>query len=498
MTVAGKASCQPRPTPRARSRAPPPQVVAALNAIGRRGARHGRAVPRQRGRRRRPADGPTQAERQPEAPRRPSARPVPGEGLRIGKNRKRDGSKIGVFLYCQEHAREWVTSLVCLETAERLLRNYGTDPRPRSWSTTSTSSSSRRSTPTARTTPCTTTTCSAEHDQLLRGEPRATPTRRRATPGAWTSTATSRSARSSTATTAPRRAAPATRSPARPSCPSPRPRTRSRIQSKYPNIKFAMNMHSYGGYFMWPPGAYKAAARRCRPPYGTENSSTRRRPRSERSTATAVRRSPGATGPVRTSCTRPPVTAPTSHYNRGIIGWDFEVGATEARGGRHDRIPRLSAQVRPDANRRQPQPRQRGRSTRASSKPTATTRCCSPRSTTRATRPPRPPHGDRRDAVERSCGREVHDERGGLDLLHDDGSTPTTASTEWKPIRPRELPDPVEIGANTTLKWIAVDFKGNTSAVQSKDTWSTWSSRRSRSATRPPTARRSRRAAGSC
>ncbi len=49
-----------------------------------------------------------------------------------------------------------------------------------------------------------------------------------------------------------------------------------------------------------------------------------------------------------------------------------------------------------------------------------------------------------------------------------DGSTPTTASTEWKPRRPRELPDPVEIGANTTLKWIAVDFKGNTSAVQSK------------------------------
>ena len=49
-----------------------------------------------------------------------------------------------------------------------------------------------------------------------------------------------------------------------------------------------------------------------------------------------------------------------------------------------------------------------------------------------------------------------------------DGSTPTTASTEWKPNRPRELPDPVQIGANTTLKWIAVDFKGNTSAVQSK------------------------------
>ena len=45
--------------------------------------------------------------------------------LRIGK--KRDGKKVGVFLYCQQHAREWATPLTCLETAEQLLRNYGTD-----------------------------------------------------------------------------------------------------------------------------------------------------------------------------------------------------------------------------------------------------------------------------------------------------------------------------------------------------------------------------------
>src|SRR5205085_2601282 len=46
--------------------------------------------------------------------------------IRIGAHR--DGSKVGVLLYCEEHAREWATSLTCLETAERLLRNYGTDP----------------------------------------------------------------------------------------------------------------------------------------------------------------------------------------------------------------------------------------------------------------------------------------------------------------------------------------------------------------------------------
>ena len=47
--------------------------------------------------------------------------------LRIGK--RRDGSKVGVFLYCQQHAREWATPLTCLETAEQLLRNYAIDPQ---------------------------------------------------------------------------------------------------------------------------------------------------------------------------------------------------------------------------------------------------------------------------------------------------------------------------------------------------------------------------------
>jgi zinc carboxypeptidase/chitobiase/beta-hexosaminidase-like protein len=47
--------------------------------------------------------------------------------LRIGKHL--DGKHVGVFLYCQQHAREWATPLTCLETAEQLLRNYGTDKK---------------------------------------------------------------------------------------------------------------------------------------------------------------------------------------------------------------------------------------------------------------------------------------------------------------------------------------------------------------------------------
>ena len=55
--------------------------------------------------------------------------PFEYEVMRIGK--QRDGSKVGVFLYCQQHAREWATPLTCLETAEQLLRNYAIDPRTR-------------------------------------------------------------------------------------------------------------------------------------------------------------------------------------------------------------------------------------------------------------------------------------------------------------------------------------------------------------------------------
>jgi hypothetical protein len=40
-------------------------------------------------------------------------------------------NKVGVFLFCQQHAREWATPLTCLETAEQLLRNYGLDKTTR-------------------------------------------------------------------------------------------------------------------------------------------------------------------------------------------------------------------------------------------------------------------------------------------------------------------------------------------------------------------------------
>lgn len=63
------------------------------------------------------------------APAAVSREPHPVYVIRIGK--RRDGSKPGVLAYAQEHAREWVPPLVTIETAERLLRNYAHDSRTR-------------------------------------------------------------------------------------------------------------------------------------------------------------------------------------------------------------------------------------------------------------------------------------------------------------------------------------------------------------------------------
>ena len=49
-----------------------------------------------------------------------------------------------------------------------------------------------------------------------------------------------------------------------------------------------------------------------------------------------------------------------------------------------------------------------------------------------------------------------------------DGSTPTTASTEWAPPRARALPLPLDLAPGTKLSWIAKDFKGNVSAAKAQ------------------------------
>ena len=52
--------------------------------------------------------------------------PFTVRALRIGKFR--DGSKPGVLIQANDHAREWVPITITIEVAERLVRNYAADP----------------------------------------------------------------------------------------------------------------------------------------------------------------------------------------------------------------------------------------------------------------------------------------------------------------------------------------------------------------------------------
>ena len=90
-------------------------------------ARHGPDLPRQRGGRDPAPSGEVQTLKDfLNAPAHVQRGPFQQRVYRIGAHR--DGSKVGVFITCQVHAREWTTGLTCLETAERLVRNYATDP----------------------------------------------------------------------------------------------------------------------------------------------------------------------------------------------------------------------------------------------------------------------------------------------------------------------------------------------------------------------------------
>ncbi|MEU9888827.1 M14 family metallopeptidase [Sphaerisporangium sp. NPDC051011] len=250
------------------------------------------------------------------------------KALRIGK--KRDGSKTGVFLYCQEHAREWVTPITCAETAERLLRNYARDNATRKlvdnldifilpvvnpdgahYSMYDYNFQRRNMT---------------DHCGPERSDPAArngwgVDINRNFSVGSYFDGYSGASASCSSDTYA---------GPAELS--EPESRNEVWLTHQYPNIKFAMNTHSYGGYFMWPPGAYKAAGRELLPrvDFGTEeyfwqaSSHILSAVQSWRGTAIW----PGRTGPVPDVLYSAAGNSADEHwFNRNIIGWDFEVGA---------------------------------------------------------------------------------------------------------------------------------------------------------------------------
>lgn len=262
------------------------------------------------------------------APQSVSREPFQVKALRIGG--KRDGSKVGVFLYCQEHAREWVTPLVCVETAERLLRNYARDERTRKLvdgldifvlPTVNPDGAHYSFYDYNMQRKNMTNHCPAKAADPASRNSWGVDLNRNFSVGSLFDGYTGASQDCTSAVFA---------GPAELS--EPEARNEVWLTRQYPNIRFGMNTHSYGGYFMWPPGAYKAAGREVLPrvDLGTENYFWE----SSRNILSAVQERrgtaiwPGRTGPVPDVLYSAAGNSADEHwYNRGIIGWDFEVGA---------------------------------------------------------------------------------------------------------------------------------------------------------------------------
>lgn len=250
------------------------------------------------------------------------------KAIRIGKHR--DGSKLGVLGYSQEHAREWVTPLVTIETAERLLRNYAHDGETRklvdnldiflipsvnpdgSHYSFYDYNMQRKNM---------TNYCGPnEADPAYRQQWGVDLNRNHEIGSIYNGFyGASTSCRSGTY------AGPEILS-------EPEANNLVWLADNNPNIKFGMNIHSYGGYFMWSPGAYKLNGRESleRPTAGEEafywaaSEQILSSIKDYRGTVIV----PGRTGPI------PDVlysaagnSADTLWYNHNIYTWNFEVGA---------------------------------------------------------------------------------------------------------------------------------------------------------------------------
>ena len=249
------------------------------------------------------------------------------QALRIGTHR--DGSKVGVLAYSQEHAREWATPLVTLEFAERLLVNYSTDPgtrelldsvdvfviptvNPDGANYSFNDANFQRKNMSNH---CT----GAQRDPRLRNS-WGVDVNRNYTVGSYFDGYVGGSGNCLSGTYS-----------GTGELSEPESRNVIALAAAHPNIRFAMNVHSYGGYFMWPPGAYKADGRITLPRPSIDES---------KMFLDSARRIVGAIAAERGTVTWPSQTGPVAdvlysaagnsadqlYYEMGIFAWDFEVG----------------------------------------------------------------------------------------------------------------------------------------------------------------------------
>jgi len=274
-----------------------------------------------------PVAGPTRMTDGLDAPAGVPHKPWTVQALRIGEHR--DGSRMGVLAYSQEHAREWATPLVTLEFAERLLANHATDPETRSLlsqvevfviPTVNPDGANYSFNDAAFQRKNMSNHCTGALRDPRNADAWGVDVNRNYTVGSLFDGYVGGSANCLSGTysgTAELSEAESNNVVA--------------LAAAHPNVKFAMNVHSYGGYFMWPPGAYAMPGRITLP-----------RPSIEESTLfqASAKRIVGAISAGRGTVTWPARTGPVAdvlysaagnsadqlYYELGIFAWDFEIG----------------------------------------------------------------------------------------------------------------------------------------------------------------------------
>jgi hypothetical protein len=257
-----------------------------------------------------------------------SRKPWTVQALRIGVHR--DGSRIGVLAYSQEHAREWATPLVTLEFAERLLANFATDAATRQLladvevfviPTVNPDGANYSFNDANFQRKNLVNHCTGPQRDPRNADSWGVDVNRNYTVGSIFDGYTGASATNCLSGTY---AGTGELSEAESA-------NVIELAKAHDNIRFAMNVHSYGGYFMWPPGAYAMPGRVTLP-----------RPSAEEAAMfqASAKRIVGAISAHRGTVTWPSRTGPVAdvlysaagnsadqlYYELGIFAWDFEVG----------------------------------------------------------------------------------------------------------------------------------------------------------------------------
>ena len=405
--------------------------------------------------------------------------PFQGRVYRIGA--VRDGSKVGVFITCQVHAREWTTGLTCLETAERLVRNYATDPATKRLLDNTEVFISPNGNPdgghysmydfaSQRRNLSNHCDANTNNDPLARNtwgvDLNRNYTEYTRFDGAWVG--------ASASCTSDSYSGPSEAS-------EPETRNDMWVIDTFPNIKFASNMHSFGGYFMWSPGAYLDDGKRTTSPapnIGVEKyffqAGEKILGRIKEIRGTVIL--PERTGPIADVLYSGAGSSADDHwYRKGIIGYGFETGAdrfisTEtgtqqlstgfqppfgAATGSQD--PRLANEGRDQAM--EFASGNYGMIEAAYDYALDTT----------------PPQTSIEYSAAKTAGEPVNfrfnwDGEAAVIRYTTDGSTPTLSSPTYNAERPRGLGEVLTLATLgvTDVKWFAVDIRGNQSALQTQ------------------------------